>query len=728
MTSIPTGSNALNGSPPAIGRVERKGRLRSHLSLRRDKPQLSCNLCRKRKVRCDRQSPCSTCSRRGFARSCVYSGDVQENIPPQPTGTVIERIHQLESLVVRLARQDPTISASVDGTLISDPPNNPSHTIHPRRERSGSQSTPTPRSSAVSGINVEDDNNTSSVLLDGGYMKYDDTGKASYVGSSHWAAVIDSISELKENVERDEDARNLTIDLNLNASAYSSSPRLLYSCRLATKAEILSSIPPRRAADRLVSKYLTLDIASGIFHRDHFLIEYDNFWENTSGAPIMWICLLFTIMCLGELHQHSQTPMGNTQIPIFDDSPTSSVNIFRERIVQCLMLGRYTKGGPYVVESLLQYCMIEHFLRQDAQFEIWILLGMLIPISLRMGLHRDPKHFSEISPFAGEMRRRVWATIFQIDVGFSALAGLPRMIKPQQCDTEEPRNLLDSDFNEKTQELPKSRQESEVTPVLFLLAKNRIISVGGLISDLAHDIRPYPYTELMRFEKLLQNTRSSLPASLRWQPLSRSISDGEHTIMQRVYLDMFYHKMLIILYKRYLLAAMTQPQYNHAREVCLDSAIEILEYQHLLHEETQLDGRLSSIGWTYSLILNDDFMLAASVLCFYIKQYNGDYKGIIGEETFQRIQSILRKSHDIWLRSSSISNEALKAVRALRLILGIQQPSENGEIASQLFGESEEFFAQFNNPAGWPVYQDPTSPQIIYHPPTWSSFPLEESI
>jgi hypothetical protein len=94
-------------------------------------------------------------------------------------------------------------------------------------------------------------------------MKYDDTGKASYVGSSHWAAVIDSISELKENVERDEDARNLTIDLNLNASAYSSSPRLLYSCRLATKAEILSSIPPRRAADRLVSKYLTLDIASG---------------------------------------------------------------------------------------------------------------------------------------------------------------------------------------------------------------------------------------------------------------------------------------------------------------------------------------------------------------------------------------------------------------------------------------------------------------------------------
>ncbi|OBT73191.1 hypothetical protein VF21_08703 [Pseudogymnoascus sp. 05NY08] len=556
----------------------------------------------------------------------------------------------------------------------------------------------TSSTSAISTISAEENTNTSSVPLDGGYMKYNNIGTASYVSSSHWAAVLDSISELKGNVEQHE-----THPYN---PVSSSSPGLLYGCQQATKAEILSSIPPRRAADRLLSRYLTLDIPSGILHRGRFLTDYDNFWKNPSDTPIMWVCLLFTIMCLGELHQHSQTPTGNTpQIPTFDNSPTSSMNLFRERIVQCLMLGKYTKGGPYVIESLIQYYMIEHFLRRDAQFEIWILLGMLIPISLRMGLHRDPKHFTEIPAFAGEMRRRVWATIFQIDVGFSALAGLPRMIKSQQCDTEEPRNLLDSDFHENILELPKSRPESEVTPILFLLAKNRIISVGGLISDLAHDIRPYPYTELMRFEELLQNTRNSLPESLRWQPLSQSITESPQTIMQRVYLDMFFYKMQIILYKRYLSASMTQPQYTHAREVCFDSAVKILEYQHLLDEETQLDGRLSSIGWTYSLILNDDFMLAASVLCFYIKQYSGEYKDIIDEETFQKIKSLLRKSHDIWLPSSSLSNEAQKAVQSLAIILGIHHSGEDGEIANQLFGGPEDFFAQFNNPGSWPVYQ-----------------------
>ena len=420
-------------------------------------------------------------------------------------------------------------------------------------------------------------------------------------------------------------------------------------------------------------------------------LQYNHFWEDPLAAPITWVGLLFTIICLGELDQHSLSP----RMPMLEPD---LVNICRERIVQCLMLGKYTEGGPHVLETLLQYCMIEHFLRQDAEFTIWILHGMLIPIFLRMGLHRDPKHFSEISAFAGEMRRRVWATIFQIDVGFSALAGLPRMIKPQQCDTEEPRNLLDSDFDETTLELPQSRPESEVTPMLFLLAKNRIISVGGLITDMAHDIRPYPYHELMRVEKLLQDTRTSLPSSLQWQPFSQSIIQGPPAIMQRVYLDMFFHKMQIILYKKYLSASMTQSQYYHAREVCLDSAMKILEYQHLIDEKTQLDGRLSSIRWRYSSILNYDFMLAASVLCFYIKQCNGSH---IDQETFQKIRSLLNKSHEIWLRTSATSNEAHKAVQSLSIILGIQHLGEGEELANHLSEGC--YFARFHDLVGWHV-------------------------
>jgi hypothetical protein len=462
----------------------------------------------------------------------------------------------------------------------------------------------------------------------------------------------------------------------------------------------------------------------GVIHSGHFLrqvcsfpidisgviidttSQYAQFWEDQSATPIMWVGLLFTILCLGELQQLSPAPVdGTLRMSTLSTDPLLSINMFREKIVQCLILGEYTKGGPYVIESLLQYYMVEHFLHPDAEFEIWILLGMLIPISLRMGLHRDPKHFSEIPAFAGEMRRRVWATIFQIDIGFSALAGLPRMIKSQQCDTDEPRNLLDSDFDEGTLELPPSRPESEVTPILFLLAKNRIITVGGLISDLAHDLRPYPYTELMRVEELLQNTQNSLPPSLQWQPLSQSIIQGPQVMMQRIYLDIFFHKMQIILYKKYFLAPVTQPQYHHAQEVCLSSATKILEYQHLLDEESQLDARLSSVRWSYSSIINHDFMLAASVLCFYIKQCDGNEDNVINQETSHRTRSLLKKSHEIWLRSSSSSNEAQKAVQSLSIILGLQNLSEDENTANHWPDGSADLFNRFNGASSWHFYQ-----------------------
>lgn len=434
--------------------------------------------------------------------------------------------------------------------------------------------------------------------------------------------------------------------------------------------------------------------------------QYERFWENPLAAPILWTGLLFTIMSLGQIHHHSPASLSDTtRMSVFDTDLYQSINVFQEKIVQCLILGKYTQGGPHVLETLLQYHMIEHYLHQDAEFDIWIMFGIITSISFRMGLHRDPKHFNRISVFEGEMRRRLWATIFQIDVGFSALIGLPRKINPQHCDTEEPRNLLDSDFDENTDKLPPSRSDSELTPILFLLAKSRMISVGGIIGDLTHDVRSIAYSDLMRFERLIQGTRESLPPSLKWQSLSQSIIDSPRAIMQRIYLDLFFHKMQIILYKKYLSASKTQREYQHARDVCLDSGMKILEHQYLIDEESQQDGRLLSIRWTYSSIINYDFMLAASVLCFYIEQSNEQPNPVVDQETSQKVRSLLTKSYEIWLRFSNESMEAQKAVQSLRIVLGLQHPNEHDGTENTVLQDPADHFAQINNPTSWTDYE-----------------------
>jgi len=76
---------------------------------------------------------------------------------------------------------------------------------------------------------------------------------SNYVGSVHWAAVLDSISELKDHYEKEEEVRMLaTSDYEPRDSP---GPRLLYEPVQATKADILASIPTRPVVDRMVARY-----------------------------------------------------------------------------------------------------------------------------------------------------------------------------------------------------------------------------------------------------------------------------------------------------------------------------------------------------------------------------------------------------------------------------------------------------------------------------------------
>ena len=71
-------------------------------SRRRDKPIVSCTLCRRRKLKCDRQQPCKTCVDRGLALSCTYVRNVPAAQEPKAPHSVHDRINQLEKLVTTL--------------------------------------------------------------------------------------------------------------------------------------------------------------------------------------------------------------------------------------------------------------------------------------------------------------------------------------------------------------------------------------------------------------------------------------------------------------------------------------------------------------------------------------------------------------------------------------------------------------------------------------------------
>ena len=310
------------------------------------------------------------------------------------------------------------------------------------------------------------------------------------------------------------------------------------------KQEILAAIPPRPLVDRLIAKFFnSVEIAPVILHSPTFLKEYELFWDHPQETSFIWLGLLFGMMCLAVLYQQL-TPDESSQTPHTQPNadPKLLIRTYRQKISQCLVLGRYTDGAPYTVETLLLYLHIEYLQSEDTQAGVWVILGMIARLALRMGYHRDASNFSGISPFRGEMRRRAWAIITMMDVTASSQFGLPRMIRQAQSNTLEPRNLKDEDIDENMVNLPASRPESDQTPVEYFVAKNRLVSAFGKISDLATLTKPPQYSEILRLDGKLHEAHDSIPNWLNMRPMSKSIMDGSDVIMQRIYVALLLYK------------------------------------------------------------------------------------------------------------------------------------------------------------------------------------------
>ncbi|KAJ5200876.1 transcriptional regulator family: Fungal Specific TF [Penicillium cf. viridicatum] len=622
---------------------------------RRSKPQLSCNLCRRRKLRCDRKEPCSTCTARGLALSCAYPNNqapAQRRRAPgphethrgRPQATVQDRLGQLEQIVVSLMQK--STSGGQD---------------RPDQYLGASIPQDRPEEGSPEGATNSEDSPAQS---DGGNVWFS-SSDAQYVGGTHWAAILDGIADLKEQLER-EDHRNMEKPAMLHTF-------LLYGCKSAGKEDILAALPDRPAVDRHISQYFNrLDLAP--WHRmlQPAYTVYERFWENPSQTSVMWLGLLFSMICLAVL---ASSAADSSSSPGFRNP---LVDTYREKIVQCLILGEYTKSGRYVFETLYHYLTIEYSIRKDADQDIWILSGISVNIALRMGYHRDPSHLPGISPFAGEMRRRAWATILQGDMLISTQMGMPRMIKDWQCDTVEPRNLNDSDFDEDCSELPLSRPETEITTVSHLVARRRIFGALGVIVDFTASVRPVTYDEVMRLDRILNDAEAMVPAYLRMKAMARAVTDPPQVIMHRLFLRLMFHKGQIMLHCKYLnpdpaTFSEGHTSYSYSRSSSIKAALGILEIQHICDEETSPDGQLYTMRWRASSFMKHEFLTATMLLCFLARQPDALTDG----RNLDQIIAALTRAHGIWMRSKNSSMEAKTAADTLSIVLAQQSDDSN---------------------------------------------------
>ncbi|KAF2443144.1 hypothetical protein P171DRAFT_522771 [Karstenula rhodostoma CBS 690.94] len=619
----------------------------------RDKPQLSCDFCRRRKLRCDRKQPCQSCIRLGQASACSFPFSQLSHSLNYASGhnadqsRFQERVNHLEALVRMLAekQQDIPPVSTPDSTVTSN--------TYPNTEE-GSM----PES-------------------DFGRMRLQKS-MSSYVESDHWKAILEEINDLKDMAN--EEATHGPESSEEEAERLPGADLFFLDIYPATKMELIAAIPSRPIVDSMIASYFkAVDMPiTLIIHRGVFFKQYERFWQDPTSTPTMWMTMLFGMMFMVA---YTALYINAGDNPVDEDTLLeyqSIVLTYREKMIQCLRLANYMKGIPHTIEALLTLLLTEYAQGEEAQQGCWQLIGTIIRVALKMGYHRDGSHFPELSPFEAEMRRRTWYMLIQFDIATASQVGLPRTIKESQCDTAEPRNLLDDDFDDTITVLPPARPFNEHTLTQFLIHKSRIVTVYGMICDFTTSTKQRDYDEAIRLDTLLSTAFNQKPPVLEIKPLHRSIMDGTELITRRLYIAMSFYHAQMTLHRKFMILAKTNSKYNASYSTCLNAAYLALQLQVDLFEHTQPGRMLYADRWKIYALIQSEFLLATIILCYNLDDDIANVRrgtpSLSTSEMMARMIAALQSARDIWGKQQGISKEARTAVKAINVVLAKTQP------------------------------------------------------
>ena len=343
--------------------------------------------------------------------------------------------------------------------------------------------------------------------------------------------------------------------------------------------------------------------------------------------------------------------------------------------MQCLTYGRFATANAHALEAFLLHLQCQLFIQDNSSAEDpWFEMGTIIRLAFRMGYHRDPKNLPRISVFDGEMRRRVWLNIVQIEALMSYQTGFPSMIPMDFCDTDDPKNLQFADLQEDMTTEPAARPLSEDTPVTYTLIKNGVMKVFKRIVAHTQSLNIPTYADTMALDAEMRQKYSKIPELFQPRTISRSFMDTSDLIFQRTTIEILHFKGLILLHRRYITHEPQSSAFALSRGACLDAADGILARQADLHQACAPGGRLQDDKSMFLALPIHDFLLAVMIISLDLSTRLR--LGLLSQASIHDLQTptgkqyqALKKASQIWSFDDTSQPETRVAALAIDIMV-----------------------------------------------------------
>lgn len=368
-------------------------------------------------------------------------------------------------------------------------------------------------------------------------------------------------------------------------------------------------LPKKEVCDRLVASYIdTSETIYRILHIPSFTEKYNLFWEGKLQSDT-FLPQLLAVLSTASRFETKSKGLGNERLEgVHIPTACALVRIWLDGL----------KGKQLVEFSALQTeVLLLHAQRMitPRYQDLWTQLGFIVRRAMTMGLHRDATEYEpEMTVFQGEIRRRLWFTIMDMDVHVSIAANMPCLVRDGDFTCRPPRNLDDAELFEGMRDLPASKpidqrtdNQMQVYGAMTLGARMKVAHLVNRI-DMIRD-----YQEVLdvgaKLDRFLEDINYIFPRQGIQDETQKS-----KMWRSRVILDMHVRRPLVALYRSLAMGTPEAPP--QIARAYLRSCMVILKYLD------EIDPRLShfqAVAGMYHQMLKNDIIQACLSVCYYIQ-------------------------------------------------------------------------------------------------------------
>ncbi|QPG95103.1 hypothetical protein C2857_007678 [Epichloe festucae Fl1] len=571
----------------------------------------SCVTCRRRKVRCDKQMPCSNCRRTQVP--CVFPAPGRAprqfrprdpNAPPKMSSQrdveLFKRLRKLEDIVEELSGQidEPAATGASLPSSAGSPDHTPGNESLSQRRMSGNlderiRQDFSPRRTESSAGGSSDSARANKKQLNFGRMVSDEErGTSHYVSSGFWTKLNDELDAIREETQRLTDEND---ELDFDGTPSDSTATALSSI-----SDHHAFILGYRSADVDLQKLHPLPSQSTFLwsaYRENVepiikvmhvpsvdLILRDarrNFDELSPGNK----ALVFAIYFAAITSLESDEVQTNFNANIDD-----LVAQYRFAVEQALAKANFLDSSDLVVLQAFTIFLVVVRRYDDGRF-CWALTGLVIRIAQGMGLHRDGSYL-KLSPFETEMRRRLWWAILALDMRSVDDLSTDMTISDDSFDTLKPSNINDSDIGPERTEAPVPREGKSDCAVALVryeicVLARRLFTTASAMSSLCPSA---DHSSMAERERMLIDVYQRMEHKFLRHVLHET--DPLYWVAAMI-ARIVVGKMYLVIYQPALFPGSDVELSDEIRQRIYVSAIEVIEYSHKLH----IDPRCKQYRW-----------------------------------------------------------------------------------------------------------------------------------